>query len=91
MSAIQNRKKIRFEPEPNTMAQVIFKKVKFVGLVVNESQSGCRAVFLSKNPLVAGDVCQIIVGELQELAAQVVWRKELGSLVCEMGFSYLEK
>ncbi|MBP9708582.1 MAG: hypothetical protein KBD78_13145 [Oligoflexales bacterium] len=90
MTTKELRKKTRFIPDPNTLAVASVNSQYNVGLVVNESHSGCRVAFLSLVPLQKGDVCEISVGKLSPIRAEVVWRTEAGTTLCELGFNYKE-
>jgi hypothetical protein len=87
------RKSVRFQPDLNTLAVVAPRssnKSSFVGLVLDESPTGCRVAFHKSLALQAGEKSAIAVGKLSPIEADVVWRKEVSNLLCEVGFRYLE-
>ena len=87
------KRNIRFEPDPNTVAQVHFilsgrKNTTILGLVLNESQSGFAALFYTPIKLKEGMVATCRVGQLPDTTATIRWFKTLEKNVVKVGFEY---
>ncbi|MGK5088479.1 hypothetical protein WDW86_13045 [Bdellovibrionota bacterium FG-2] len=96
MTKPNQRKSIRFSPDPGTLAQIEIPlkdgafAPKDVGLVLNESNRGCAVVVTRKSFLKAGELWRIKIGHLEPLKAQIKWVTELDMDVQKVGLQYLE-
>ncbi len=88
--SIDKRKHIRFESDTNTFVGLRIDETSIGGLCITESHGGCSAVFLNHKLFVAGKTCEIHVGKLSTLNAEIRWVTELDSDVVKVGFEYLE-
>lgn len=93
----QVKRKIRFPPDPNTLAYLSedledreFKKAQ-IGLVVNESIAGCSAVFLASVPLDEERVYRMKVGHISNLKAEIRWLKNVDNDLVRVGFQYVKE
>lgn len=84
------RRHIRFEPDPNTYVLVkVSDELSLSGLCLDESLSGCAAVFKKHEALVEKAVIDVKVGELELMTAEIRWLKEIDADVLKVGFEYL--
>lgn len=86
---------IRFKPDPLTVAFIDFSKAKNftptnVGVVINESYSGCSLVMVHDQPINKGDKVRIKVGQLPEMKASIAWAKLLEENIYKLGIQLLE-
>lgn len=90
-----NRKSTRFQPDPMTIAQLDFATGKdfrptLIGLVINESYTGC-AIILVMDEVPKKDLkLKIKVGALSPLKAQIAWIKNLEENIYKVGIRLLE-
>jgi hypothetical protein len=93
------RKHIRFSPDKSTTAWICFddvnQKSKFkgqlLGLVRNEALMGCGLVCLEeKREFQKGQLVLAKVGDLHPMKAKIMWIKNYGSGVYELGLEYQE-
>jgi len=89
------RRSLRFRPDPLTVALIDFKVSKnfdpqMVGLVVNESFSGCAVVLITDLPIKKGAKLKIKVGELGVLKAKLAWIKPLEENILKVGVNFTE-
>lgn len=92
---MSNRKAIRFQPDPLTIATLDFKGGKefrptLIGLVLNESYTGCAIVLATDEPLKKDLKLKIKVGALSPLKAQIAWIKNLEENIHKVGIRLLE-
>jgi len=93
-SDMQKRTRIRFAPDPSTLAYVDFVpespafKGEHVGLVCNESFSGCGIIVLKGEVFNVGQKVKVKVGILDPVPAKVQWITEVDNQVSRIGFEY---
>lgn len=94
--ASQRRKSVRYKPEEGTIARLdVSEKVgtfdpDITALVINESYSGCCLV-IGMNPLPKeGQFCQVQLGQLAAIRAEVRWRVDLDQDVVKLGLLFLQ-
>jgi hypothetical protein len=95
---IEQRESIRFQPDPNTIAQIdcihLTKESPFaplmLALVTEESHRGCGLVLKMTKDLQVGAICRVKVGHNPALRAEVRWRVELDSQIIRIGVMLLE-
>lgn len=63
---------------------------EIVGLIVNESYSGCCLAIRSDVPDI-GQVCKVKIGEIGPLPAKVIWTKEVDENISYIGMRYEEE
>lgn len=90
-----DRKSIRFQPDPMTIAWMDFSNSKdfeptLVGLVLNEAYKGCALIVASDEPLKKEQKLKIKVGRLSPLKAQIAWIKNLEENIFKLGIKLLE-
>lgn len=84
------RKHVRFDPDENSLIE-LFKRdqqgkmIKAVGLVRDESHNGCGAIFRKKFPFKEGEVIYANVGKLTELKAEIIWIKQMDTVLIKVG------
>jgi len=92
------RKALRFPPDEGTLAWIdpdyhedkqLFKP-QIPALVIDEALDGCGLVVLYHERLSEHAKCMIRVGNLDPLAAQVRWIKDLDEEVLKIGVMFLE-
>ena len=92
----QRRKNIRHAPDPGTFAQIDMStktptfRPEYLGLVVEESYTGCGLVVVDMPKLKKGVKIRIQVGSVHPLKAEVKWRNDLDEQVARVGVQYLE-
>ena len=96
---VKKRNYIRFLPDPNTLlwlSQSVTTdepfEPRFVGLVLDESQKGCSAVFVKDQigeKLLPGNRCVLAVGDMPHVTAEVRWQKALDNRSVRLGFEYI--
>lgn len=95
-SHTQQRKHIRFSPDPGALAMIDPQGTKdafegkVVGLIVEESYAGVGVVLVNNKDLIVGTKFVIKVGDLDPLEAEVRWRRELDENTCRLGIQYQE-
>ena len=87
------RRRIRFAPDPGTIAYLIFDKgplkgETLCGLVLNESLTGCALVLSCENKLKEEMTCVCRVGHLPDTLATVRWVKLLDPNLYKIGLEY---
>ncbi|MBL7670490.1 MAG: hypothetical protein JNM39_08385 [Bdellovibrionaceae bacterium] len=90
-----NRKSTRFQPDPMTIAQLDFATGKefrptLIGLVINESYTGCAIVLVTDEAPKKDLKLKIKVGALSPLKAQIAWIKNLEENIYKVGIRLLE-
>lgn len=92
----KKRRFIRFSPELNVTADIDLREygkdfsADLKALVFSESQGGCGLVVLANDLLEHGMTIRVKIGDLNPIAAQIVWRKDIDSQVILLGLKYLE-
>ena len=96
---LKKRNYIRFLPDPNTLLWLSQSasvddsfEPCFVGLVLDESQKGCSAVFVKdqiSEQLLPGNRCVLAVGDMPRMIAEIRWQKELDNKSVRLGFEYI--
>lgn len=87
---------IRFKPDPLDHALVDFHNEKgsftpsAVGLILNESFTGCALVIKSEKVLNKDQEIKVQVGRLEPLAAKVIWVQPLEVNLIKCGLQFLE-
>lgn len=90
-----DRRSVRFQPDPMAVAQVDFKvskdfKPTLVGIVLNESYTGCALVVASDEILKKGRKLKVKVGALSALKGEIAWVKTLEENIQKIGIKLLE-
>lgn len=86
----------RFNPDPLAYALIDFDgenkafKPTTVGLIMNESYTGCRLVVNTDEIIKVGMDIRIQVGKIGVLNAKIVWIKVLDESVVQIGVNLLE-
>ena len=85
----------RFDPDPMTIAYIGLNATgKFepviIGIVTNESFSGCAVLIATNYDFSKGQTLRIKVGQLDALKAEVAWTKELEEDIKKLGIKFLE-
>lgn len=86
---------IRFKPDPLTVALIDHNNSKefspqHVGLVINESYTGCAIILAADLEFKKGAKIKIKVGQLSEMKANIVWVKNLEENIYKLGIQFLE-
>ena len=88
-SPAQKLRKIRFAPDPGTLAEMNFDKdLQVYGLVLNESSGGFAVVVMTDKKIPVGAICQARVGNLSWAPAEVRWSKKLDTNLFKLGLEY---
>lgn len=88
------RRALRYSPDIGDYAVLCFSdsdsqfKVDSVGIILNESSSGCAVCIPATRRLKEGDQFVVQVGKMEPQLATVVWRKELDKDVVKIGIKY---
>ena len=91
------RREIRFFPDPNSLARISTNpdaasfEPDIVGLVSNESYSGCNLIVLAGNSLSVGSRCKAAIANLDPVDAEVRWIKEIDEGVLRLGLNLFGK
>lgn len=90
------RGNLRYPAEKNTLIEIdpIFKTNGFnpayVGLVCDESFTGCGFIALKTDDVIMGRQLKVRVGNMDPIKAQIQWISELDYQVVRVGLKYLE-
>lgn len=99
LSEGNRREHIRFDPDKNSIVMIFLgsaqeepnEENKLVGLLRDESRSGCGAVFHREFfPLEEGESAKIKPGKISPTEAEVSWLKPIDEKLIRVGFEYLE-
>ncbi|OQW53731.1 MAG: hypothetical protein A4S09_06695 [Proteobacteria bacterium SG_bin7] len=88
------RRALRYSPDIGDYAVLCFSgpdsqfKIDLVGIILNESSSGCAICVPANRRLKEGDEFVVQVGKMNPRPATVVWRKELDKDVVKLGIKY---
>lgn len=94
MSLIRNA--IRFKAEDTDFSLVEVSPFKseftpnFVGLIINESYSGCALVVKTTINLNPGQEVKVKVGKLPELTGKIAWVKPIEENLSKIGIQYAD-
>jgi hypothetical protein len=84
------RKHIRFEAEDKTFINLKFDEDSiYGGLALSESTGGCSGIFKNNPKFFAGTFCEVEVGKLDPMKAEIRWVEELDKDVIKVGFEYI--
>lgn len=94
ISPIQRRRQIRFYPDENSLLEVYLPDeqagtLQKIGLLYDESRSGCAGVFLADPILQEGGRVEVKAGKLQILPAEIRYVMEIAPRLVRVGFLYL--
>ncbi|MBF0099660.1 MAG: hypothetical protein HQK77_02005 [Desulfobacterales bacterium] len=94
MSRREKRKQIRFDAEENSLAHIIYeentqKRYK-VGLLHDESFSGCSVILSGDLQLKEKDRLVIKPGLLDKRLGEVCWVKRLEPKIIKIGVLYID-
>jgi hypothetical protein len=91
------RRNLRFRPDPMEYAEIAVQSLgtlfapEMVALISEEApMGGCGLVLLETPLLRVGDICQVKVGRIDPLRAQVMWRQAVGPGIIRLGLKFLE-
>ncbi len=96
MSNAQTKRAIRFQPEPLDYALIDFTidNLEFtpaaIGLILNESATGCALVLKAHVSLKQDLVIRIKVGSLATMHAKIIRIEKFDKSVCKVGIQFLE-
>jgi|GEM_PF-881127 len=97
LDSLQRRKSVRFPPDPLDYAVLDWSDSKdkqfqpgTVGLLVNESYSGCAVIIVSESKPQDGAKLRIKVGAIGPLGAEIVWIKNLDDTIYKLGIHFIE-
>ncbi len=84
------RKSLRFDPDKNCLVTIMHgivnnEKIDKVGLVRDESYSGCCAIFRGPFPLKEGEKFKMAVGEITDLVGEIRWIKKYDNVFVTVG------
>ncbi|MCB0421808.1 MAG: hypothetical protein KDD61_12485 [Bdellovibrionales bacterium] len=91
------RHHLRFHPDPNTLCWIDDDlhsqsyENGLVGLTINESASGCSAVFLQNDRIAEGKTYRTVVGRLSEVMATIRWIRPLDDSTVRVGIEYQDR
>ena len=87
--------RFRFTADPNTSVKLFCledsEKLKFLGLVVDESKTGFSACFVRMDDFYVGDKFSAAVGALGRMPCDVRWSQRLDDKIVKVGFQYLDE
>lgn len=89
------KRSIRFRSEPMTLGYVDVALTKtftpqLVGIVLNESYSGCALILAFDDQLKIHQQIKVKVGNLEPIKASVIWLKTLDENIHKIGIKFLE-
>lgn len=94
MSLIRNAIRFKAEDTDFALIEIAPYKKEFtpicVGLIINESYSGCALVLKTSQPLNNGQEVKVKVGKLPELVGKVAWIKPIEDSLIKIGIQYIE-
>lgn len=88
------RRAIRYSPDIGDYAVVCFSgdesefKVDSVGIIINESATGCAIVVPANRRLKVGDTVVVQVGKMNPVQSTIIWRIDLDKDVVKLGIKY---
>ncbi len=88
------RRAIRYTPDIGDYAVLCFSEedaefsIDAVGIILNESSTGCAVCIPATRHLKEGDSFVVQVGKMHPQSATVIWRKELDKDVVKIGIKY---
>ncbi len=88
------RRAIRYAPDIGDYAVLCFAEsesefaIDSVGIILNESSTGCAVCIPTTRRLKEGDKFIVQVGKMHPTSATIVWRKELDKDVVKLGIKY---
>ena len=91
-----DRKFLRLKPDENTVALIDTRTTgkdfepNIVGLILNESYSGCALVLAANEILKVGHKMHVKIGNLHVMEAEIVWAKILEENIQKIGIKLLE-
>ncbi len=86
----------RFQPDPLDHALIDFNSgsqpfhAAAVGIILNESYSGCALVFRTTETLKQGQIIRVQVGRLGMMSAQIIWAQVLEENLLKVGLEFLD-
>lgn len=85
-------RKIRYDADKDSLLWISDENGKQIGmgLLINESLTGCNGVLREAESLEKGNVYLVKPGEIAALRAKLRWRKKLAEGVFQVGFEYLD-
>lgn len=92
----QNPKRpIRFKSEPMTLGYIDVVSTntfnpQVVGIVLNESYTGCALILASDSKFKINQEVKIKVGKLDPMKASIIWLKTLDENIYKVGIKFLE-
>jgi hypothetical protein len=88
-NATAKKSRIRFSPDPGTLAEIRFEEgIAVFGLVLNESSGGFAVVISMDKTFPEGLTCQCKVGHLGWAEAEVRWSKLVDKNLVKVGLQY---
>jgi hypothetical protein len=88
------RRAIRYTPDIGDYAVLCFSdpdsefQIDSVGIILNESSTGCAVCIPATRRLKEGDRFVVQVGKMNPQSATIVWRKDLDKDVVKIGIKY---
>lgn len=94
-STLKFKRSIRFKAEPMTLGYLDLEPAKtfkpqLVGIVLNESYTGCAVILASDDKLNNKQQLKIKVGNLEPINASIIWVKTLDENIHKVGIKFLE-
>ena len=92
---VKKRRHLRYVPDMDTLALIGFQQLpaqfkgEILGLVCNESFSGCCLITLKNDKLVVGQECLVQCGQLPLTPAVVRWSGRLDEQVMRVGLEFV--
>jgi hypothetical protein len=84
------RQSIRYTPDDNTLIHVQFVDgTQCTGLAYSEAHKGCAGVFTKKSSFMPEVNCDLSIGEIKNLSAQVRWVEEVDDKLIKVGFEFI--
>ncbi|MGZ3742883.1 MAG: hypothetical protein ACXWRE_04195 [Pseudobdellovibrionaceae bacterium] len=90
----------RFKPDPLDYALIDFQDVRqdekndftpsAIGLILNESYTGCALVIKTRNHIIPNKNLRIQVGKLAMMSAKIIWVKVLEEAIVQVGVQFLD-
>ncbi|KHD89788.1 MAG: hypothetical protein OM95_01580 [Bdellovibrio sp. ArHS] len=86
---------VRFQPDPLDHALIDYLDEDTfdptaVGIILNESFTGCALVVKASPDLVQNQTIKVKVGRLDPMSARVVWIEPLDTTLMKIGIEFLE-
>ncbi|MCK4906285.1 MAG: hypothetical protein KAR07_02025 [Spirochaetes bacterium] len=89
---MERRAHVRYDPDENAVSEIIYhkdkKEIQKIGLIFDESFSGCSVVLTGNVPFKVNERVLIKSGKLDSRYADVCWIRKIESGIFKIGIAY---